>query len=197
VTTFALVHGAYGRGAYWAPLVAELEARGHRALAPDLPIEDRDATFDDYAEAVGPCDHVVGHSMGGVTAALVAGRRGVPVTYVAAVVPRPGRPLTEVLSEAIAPEVVAAEVRGEDGLRRLPPGCLGPDLELRGQSVTPYFEPFPLAAVPGGRYVLCRHDDVVRPAYARAAAPGDLVELACGHYPMLECPVALAEVLLA
>jgi pimeloyl-ACP methyl ester carboxylesterase len=135
--------------------------------------------------------------MGGVTAALVAGRRGMPVTYVAAVVPCPGRPLTEVLADAIAPRVVAAELRGEDGPRRLPPECLRPDLDLRGQSVTPYFDPFPLAAVPGGRYVLCRHDDVVRPAYSRAAAPGDLVELDCGHYPMLECPAALAKVLLA
>ena len=41
MTTFALVHGAYGSGALWAPLAGELEARGHRALAPDLPIGDR------------------------------------------------------------------------------------------------------------------------------------------------------------
>ena len=188
MTTFALVHGAYGAGAQWAPLVAELEARGHTALAPDLPIEDRSATFADYADAVGDCDHVVGHSMGGVTAALVAARRGVPVTYVAALIPRPGRPLTEVLAEAIAPAVVASETKGDDGLRRQPDGP-------RGQAVTPYFDPFELDAVPAGPYVLCLRDEVVLPAYSRAAAPAAIVELDCGHYPMREAPAALAEVL--
>jgi pimeloyl-ACP methyl ester carboxylesterase len=189
VTTFALLHGAYGRGSVWAPLVAALEARGHAALAPDLPIEDRSATFEDYAAAVAACDHVVAHSMGGVTAALVAGRRGVPVTYVAAVVPVPGQPLTGVLAEAIDPAVVAAEVKGDDGLRRLPG-------QPRGQAVTPYFDPFPLDAVPAGPYVLCTRDEVVRPAYSRAAAPAEVLELDCGHYPMVECPEALVEVLL-
>ena len=186
--TFALVHGAYGDGGQWDALAAELAARGHRALAPDLPIEDRRATFEDYADAVGECDHVVGHSMGGVTAALVAGRRGIPVTYVAALIPVPGEPLTGVLARAIAPAVAGAEVKGDDGLRRRPG-------QPRGQAVTPYFDPFPLAAVPAGPYVLCRDDEVVLPAYSRAAAPAVVVELDCGHYPMLECPAALADVL--
>ena len=188
MTTFALLHGAYGSGEQWAPLVAELEARGHAAIAPDLPIEDRSATFADYAAVVGDCDHVVGHSMGGVTAALVAAARGVPVTYVAAVIPRPGRPLTEVLAEAIAPAVRASEIRGEDGLRYQPDG-------RRGQAVTPYFEAFPLDAVPPGPYVLCLRDEVVLPAYSRTAAPAEVVELDCNHLPMQEAPAALAEVL--
>jgi pimeloyl-ACP methyl ester carboxylesterase len=210
VTTFAFVHGAYGCGAQFAPLAAELEARGHRAVAPDLPIEDRAATFPDYADAVlaalaeAGADgdvHVVGHSMGGVTAALVAARRSAPLTYLAALVPVPGEPLTGVLAEAIAPEVAAAEVRGEDGLRRLPRAVadelMFPGIALRGQAVAPYFDPFPLDAVPDGRYLLCTRDGVVAPAYGRRAAPGELVELDCGHVPQLELPAGLADVLVA
>lgn len=36
-TDFVLVHGAWHGSAHWAPVAAELVARGHRALAVDLP----------------------------------------------------------------------------------------------------------------------------------------------------------------
>jgi pimeloyl-ACP methyl ester carboxylesterase len=37
VTTYVLVHGAFGNSAVWGPTVRELTLRGHRALAVDLP----------------------------------------------------------------------------------------------------------------------------------------------------------------
>src|ERR1700757_4131443 len=40
MATFALVHGAWHGGWAWDPLAAELQARGHDVLAPDLPCED-------------------------------------------------------------------------------------------------------------------------------------------------------------
>ena len=58
----------------------ELESRGHRVVAPDLPCEDVDAGVVEYAAVV--CDAlggdedaiVVGHSLGGLTIPFVPGR---------------------------------------------------------------------------------------------------------------------------
>jgi len=223
MTTFALVHGAYGSGALWAPLAGELEARGHRAVAPDLPIGDREARFSDFARVVvdsigtagGDDVVVVGHSMGGATAALVADARPVrELVYLAALLPRPGAPLTEVFASEpsmMLPELPAAEVKGEDGLRHLPPDAAeqllfhdAPDPArwaggVRGQAVTPYFEPCPLDALPPGRYVVCREDRVVSPAWGREAAPRLLgraaEELDGGHCPQVARPAELADLL--
>jgi hypothetical protein len=52
VTTFALVHGAWHGAWCWERLVPELEARGHRAIAVDLPCEDVAAGCAAYAEVV-------------------------------------------------------------------------------------------------------------------------------------------------
>ena len=69
----------------------ELEARGHRVVAPDLPCEDVDAGIAEYAgvviEALDGSDDaiVVGHSLGGMTIPLVPA----PVTVTAAPALRP------------------------------------------------------------------------------------------------------------
>jgi pimeloyl-ACP methyl ester carboxylesterase len=82
VSTFILVHGAWHGGWCWQRLASELEARGHRSVVMDLPVEDGDATFEDYAEAVLASyppnleDGVlVGHSLGAMVLPLVAASR--------------------------------------------------------------------------------------------------------------------------
>ena len=104
MTTFALIHGAWGSGWHWASVPAELRSMGHEVVAPDLPCEDPHATFDDYAEVVlGALSEtrdddlvVVGYSLGGHTAALVAARRPVrELVYVAAMLPEPGLSLND------------------------------------------------------------------------------------------------------
>jgi hypothetical protein len=40
MTTFAFIHGAADVGWYWHLVEAELHARGHDSVAPDLPVED-------------------------------------------------------------------------------------------------------------------------------------------------------------
>jgi pimeloyl-ACP methyl ester carboxylesterase len=52
MATFALVHGAWHGGWCWDLLVDELEKRGHRSVAPDLPGDDPSATWDTYAGVV-------------------------------------------------------------------------------------------------------------------------------------------------
>jgi hypothetical protein len=164
-------------------------------VAPELPIEDRDATFADYAAAVPDGDLVVGHSMGGITASIVGRRSGARVVYVAALLPRAGVPLAELFGEMMCGGVAAAQERRGDGLRYWRPGeaaAFGLDeAHMRGQAVTPYFDPLDEPA--RGRYVACARDAVVRPGWQATVAD---VTLDCGHLPQRECPAALAEVLL-
>jgi pimeloyl-ACP methyl ester carboxylesterase len=113
MSTFALIHGAFDVGWYWHLVAAELRARGHDTVAPDLPIDDDAAGLDDYAttviDAIGARQDlvVVAQSFGGFTAPLVAARRPVDLlVLVAGMVPAPGEkgddwPANTGLSEAI------------------------------------------------------------------------------------------------
>src|SRR5262250_1615068 len=80
MTAFVLVHGAGDVGWYWHLTEAELRARGHRTIAPDLPCDRDTASLDDYAGTVagavaGLRDLViVGQSYGAFTATLAASR---------------------------------------------------------------------------------------------------------------------------
>lgn len=106
MTTFALVHGAWAGAWCWERVAPELEARGHRVVAIDLPCEDPTATFETYADVVvraldsvgGEEPVVVGHSLGGLTIPLVAARRRVRrLVYLCAFVPIPGCSFAEQL----------------------------------------------------------------------------------------------------
>jgi len=97
VATFALIHGAGDAGWYWHLVETELRARGHDTVAPDLPCDDDTAGLPEYADAVVAAigDRtdvvVVGQSLGGFTAPIVAER--VPtrlIVLVAAMIPQPG-----------------------------------------------------------------------------------------------------------
>ncbi len=97
---FVLVPGAWHDAWAYHLLAAELERRGHRAIAVELPIEDVGAGLADYADTVeAVIDEaggdgelvVVGHSFAGLTIPLVADRRPVDrLVFLAALVPRPG-----------------------------------------------------------------------------------------------------------
>jgi hypothetical protein len=47
MATFGLVHGGFHGGWCWDRLIPELAARGHEAVAMDMPIDDADATLSD------------------------------------------------------------------------------------------------------------------------------------------------------
>ena len=78
MSDFVLIPGAGGSAWYWHRVVPELVARGHSAMAVELPAGDDSAGFDEYADAVyaavGERRGVVvaGQSLGAYTAALVA-----------------------------------------------------------------------------------------------------------------------------
>src|SRR5215467_12196757 len=78
MATFVLVHGAGDAGWYWHLTEAELRARGHQTIAPDLPCDRDTASLDDYAAAVANAAAgrrelvIVGQSYGAFTATLAA-----------------------------------------------------------------------------------------------------------------------------
>jgi pimeloyl-ACP methyl ester carboxylesterase len=97
MSVFVLVPGAGGAAWYWHRVVPELRARGHEAVAVDLPGADESAGLPEYADAVaevigGRHDVVlVAQSMGGFTAPVACSR--VPVrllVLVNAMIPLPG-----------------------------------------------------------------------------------------------------------
>ncbi len=79
MATFCLLHGDWHDGACWDPLIGPLRARGHEAVAPDLPYDDPDAGFEGRVRPAlaalegvpGPAG-VVGHSASSGYAAFVA-----------------------------------------------------------------------------------------------------------------------------
>ena len=199
VTTYALIHGAWHDGWCWAPLVAELERRGHRAVAPDLPCDDAAATFADYAAVVAAAlgdagDDVVlvAHSLGGQTAPLVPARRAVrAIVYLCAVVAEPGRTLVAQTRDDPGPFVPGyergLEIADEHGSRvwadeALAIAAMYADVpaplaraalaHLRPQAVTPYRVPCPLDALPDVPVasIVCADDEIVSPEWSRRTA---------------------------
>jgi pimeloyl-ACP methyl ester carboxylesterase len=97
MATFVLIHGGGGSAWDWHLLVPELTGRGHDVVVPELPIGDPAAGFAEFTEtvvnAIGDRTDlvVVGHSYGGFTAPLIAGRLPVRLlVLLAPMIPRPG-----------------------------------------------------------------------------------------------------------
>jgi pimeloyl-ACP methyl ester carboxylesterase len=82
MSTFVFVHGAWHGAWCWSRLLPEMQARGHRSVTMDLPVDDANATFADYADIVlasypAAVEDVVlvGHSLGAMVIPLVAASR--------------------------------------------------------------------------------------------------------------------------
>lgn len=96
---FVLIHGAGDSGWYWHLVTDALRARGHDAVAPDLPADDDEADLWAYADTVveaidgGSELVVVGQSFGAFTAPLVCDRVSAGLLiFVAGMIPSPGEP---------------------------------------------------------------------------------------------------------
>jgi pimeloyl-ACP methyl ester carboxylesterase len=192
VTTFALVHGAWHGEWCWEPVVRELLARGHDAVAVDLPSDDPAAGCGEYTAVVvdalrdveGDVD-VVGHSLGGLTIPLVAAARPVRrLVFCCAFVPRPGRGPWELDDGEPSPFGASFGGYERDGLGRtvwrdlaaaieqLYPDC-EPEVaraaaaKLRPQGPLPNSEACPLDALPDVEYalILTAEDAAVAPEW--------------------------------
>jgi pimeloyl-ACP methyl ester carboxylesterase len=195
MATFGLVHGSWHGSWCWTKLVRELEARGHRTIAADLPLEDPDAGLTRYAEVVADAltdadDDVVlvGHSSSGATIPLVARHRPLRrLVFLCSLVPRPGESVTERTSTdaVFVPGFVGNTATREDGASYWPDpraatacfyhDCAPADAawavsRLRAQSAAPRLEPWPLDALPDvpRTSILCRDERCIAPAWSRS-----------------------------
>lgn len=225
MSVFGLVHGHWHGAWCWQRLIPELEARGHQAVAMDLPCEVLDAGCTRNAEvvaaALAECGDdllLVGHSAGGLTIPIAAAT--VParcLVFIAALLPDVGRSLAEQF--ATDPEIIdPAFAFTDDGAGfcsidpELAPGyfyndCTEDDAawatsHLRRQTITTITETSPLQSWPDvpRTYIVTGHDRVITPAWQRRAARDRLAATVVefpdsGHSPFLSGPAELADAL--
>ncbi len=225
MATIALIHGAFHGGWCWESVIPALSRAGHRAVAPDLPIEDPDAGALTYArvvaDAIGDAEEVVvvGHSLGGLVVPVLAALRPVRrMVFVAGLIPRPGIPFVEEMaahgdalqggaSAAPAPRSVTPrrpfDVARERYYHDVPVEVARRAWERqRPQAETPMAEACPLDTWPDvpASSIVMTDDHAVSVAYSREVAAEVLhtapIELPGSHSPFLSRPAALAEVIL-
>ena len=221
MTTFVLIPGAGSTSWYWHLVVPRLRARGHEAIAVDLPCDDDSAGLAEYTDAVVEAagDHrdlvLVAQSMAGFTAPLVCERLPVDLmVLVAAMVPAPGESPGDWWANTGHAEAMRrqAELDGRDAegaegadpvalfLHDVPADVAAASVDhLREQSGTPFLEPWPLPAWPDvpTRFLLCRDDRFFPAEFQRRVVRERLGitpdEMDGGHLPALAHPGELAE----
>ncbi|HVX20757.1 MAG TPA: alpha/beta fold hydrolase [Acidimicrobiales bacterium] len=200
MATFVLVHGAYHGAWCWDRLVPELEARGQRAVAVDLPGDDARADLDDYAAVIvadidaavsgRPDDPVVlvGHSLGGLSIPVAASHPAVGrMVFLCSVPTGPGPAIEASMDQMVTPACLAAprfvDAAGREVLDNASAAalffhdCPEPDrswavARLRPQGRRPFTEPSSLATWPEvAQSVILTADDAVLPlSFAEGAA---------------------------
>jgi pimeloyl-ACP methyl ester carboxylesterase len=209
MTTFAFIHGAGDVGWYWHLVEAELRARGHDTVAPDLPCDDDSAGLPEYADtvaaAIGDRTDVVlvAQSLGGFVAPLVCER--VPLRMLVLVAPLIPAP-REAPADYWTNTRYADEEREQFGdtialfYQDVPAEVVAEAMQHgRTQSEARMGEPSPLTSWPdvATRVIIGRQDRLLPPAYARRVAMERLGivpdEIDSGHTPALSRPVELAD----
>jgi pimeloyl-ACP methyl ester carboxylesterase len=210
MTTFALIHGGGGSGWDFHRLVPELAARGHDAIAPDLPITDKSAGLTEFTDtvlaALGDASDVavVGHSYGGFTAPLVASKvRARVLVYLAGMIPAPGEPSGRWWGNTgfAAPSALSDIETYFNGV----PLSLAEEGMAHGreQVSKEWDEPWPLPAHPDvpTRVVLCRDDRFFTPDFQRRVARERLGiepdEVDGPHCAPLSHPAQIADLLVS
>ncbi|WP_326567727.1 alpha/beta hydrolase [Amycolatopsis rhabdoformis] len=204
---FLLIHGGGGSGWEWHLVAEQLRARGHEAVAPDLPIEDPASKFADLADAavsaVGDASDVVvvGHSYGGFTAPIAARRLDARLlVFVAGMVPAPGEAPAQWWGNVGYENPGEGLSVTEQYLADVPPELAEESLRRgRDQASAEYNEPWPEPGLPDlpTRALLCRDDRFFSPALQRRLVRDRLGleadEIDGSHCVALSRPAELAE----
>ncbi|MET4783308.1 alpha/beta hydrolase [Glaciihabitans sp. UYNi722] len=219
MSTFVLIHGGGDVGWHFHRVEAELLARGHDVVAPDLPADDDLKTLDDYAdavvEAVGPRRDlvVVGHSFGAFTAPLVADRLPVDMLILlAGMIPAPRESPDDWWANTGYGRAVAEQAARDGGLTGNPdpfvsfyhdvPRELAEEAmskERAHPSIAAGVTPWPLESWPDvpTRFLLCSDDRFFPPDFLRRLARERLGivpdEIAGSHCVALSRPKELAD----
>jgi pimeloyl-ACP methyl ester carboxylesterase len=209
MATFVLIHGAGDVGWYWHLVEAELRARGHDTVAPDLPCADDTAGLPEYADTVAAAAAdrtglvVVGQSLGGFTAPLVCDRLPADLlVLVAPMIPAPGEAVTEYWANTRYADEPRESYDDPIALfyQDVPPDLAAEAMRRApAQSEARMGEPTPMKAWPGvpTRVVSCRDDRMFPPGFVRRVARDRLGitpdEIGGGHTPALSRPRELAD----
>ena len=218
MATFCLLHGAWHDGSCWDPLIGELVSRGHRAIAPDMPYGDPEAGFERRIqpalralEGQSGLLVVVGHSVSSGYAALVAAQR--PGSLLVHLCPRLGPFPPPLGAPPIFRDGFPFPARNSEGATVWDPEAaidamyprLDPDAaRALAQRLCPATSPpdeFPLPGHPDVPTVLVytTEDELFEPAWegfmARELLGIEPIEIPGGHFPMVEHPASLAELL--
>jgi pimeloyl-ACP methyl ester carboxylesterase len=192
MTTFMLIHGAGDTGWYWHLTEAELRARGHRTIAPDLPCDNDTATLDDYAATVadaaaGRTDLViVSQSYGAFTATLAASRLPARLlVLLAGMIPAPGETPGQWWTSTGYQQAAEEQARLDGGMtghddplisyyNGVPRPLAEEALRRggRGESPVVWDTPWPLATWPDvpTNYIVCKDDRFFPAAFLRRVA---------------------------
>jgi pimeloyl-ACP methyl ester carboxylesterase len=208
MATYVLIHGAGDVGWYWHLVEAELRARGHDVVAPDLPGDDS-AGLSEYADTVADAIGrrtelvVVAQSFGAFTAPLVCNRVRVDLlVLVAPMIPAPGEAPADYWTNTRYEEAAREEYDDQIALfyQDVPPELASEALRRgRTQSEARMHEPSPLAAWPDvpTRVLLCRDDRLLPASFLRRVAQERLGvtpdEIDGGHTPALSRPSELVD----
>jgi pimeloyl-ACP methyl ester carboxylesterase len=221
MTVFALLHGSGDGGWAWHLVQRALRDRGHDAVAPDLPTDREDASWDDCVDVVletvrGADDVVpVGQSSGGFVVPLVASRLGAALqVFVAGMVPRPGEVADEWFDHVGWADAVARSAREDGGRTGSPDPLVAFYHDVPTELATAAMArerpvggrlgrtPWPLPSLPAttARYVVTTRDRFIPPAVQRRVAAErlgiiDPDEIEAGHCPQLSRPEELADLL--
>lgn len=218
MATFCLLHGAWHDPSCWESLARCLLDRGHEVVAPDLPFHDPDAGWEARVrpalEATADVDGtlvVVGHSLASGYAPLVTGAR--PGALLVHLCPRLGPFPSPSGAPATFREGGPSPTRQPDGTTAWDTdaavgamyGRLDPeDARARARRLRPLADVPDAYPLPGHpevptALIYAADDEFFAPDWERFMARELLgiepIEIAGGHFPMLEDPNGLAEVL--
>jgi pimeloyl-ACP methyl ester carboxylesterase len=215
---YILVHGLGHGGWCWKRTESELAARGHRAIAPDLPLTSLSDDADTVAALIDahPGAVVVGHSYGGLVVSQATARAGSEpsaLVYLAAAMIDPGEDYagtmaeheTELSANLTHQEGEWITVSPDKAARAFYNTCTPDDSawaidQLRRTNAACLTPEEPLATpwqtIPS-LYIVCAKDQAMPAGSQRALArkASAVAELDTDHSPFLSANGALCDVL--
>jgi pimeloyl-ACP methyl ester carboxylesterase len=210
-----LIHGAFADGSSWSGVVADLQAKGYRVIAPQFPSTSLAADVVRLRQALawqeGPII-VVGHSYGGqvMTALGDQAENVVGLVYIAAFGLDQGESINALGGDAPSPPALANLIVDEQGFGRVPEddfvGHFAADVDP-GRARVMHAAQQPVAmsvfgdvmGAPAWRsrpswYLVAANDEAIAPDAERMFAQrmgAETVEVASSHVAMVSHPEAV------